>query len=521
MLQHALGRATRALAAYPSSCAVLSRRALSTGAADPTGGDAAWEAAWQAQVSTITGNQGSYEASAMQLREMTKSGVLRFTDLRDNPARFFWAHRALAERSPTLGPGFFIRFTVQYNLFAGTVLAVGGEAHLRALEEIQRKGQLGCFALTETLAGVNSGLVVGTKATWLPGEKAFVLESEGAGDRKNWISQGLVGDKAVVMADLHVAGRSHGPHAFLMDLRHEGTGEVVDGVVLEDMGVKTVGNDLDNARIAFDGVRLPHAAMLNRYADVNPDTGAYEERAKGIRTMEMIGQRLFSGRVAVAQAALAYRRKLFEMTRAYSDQKRCWSPAGNPVLSDIPQLRAIYAEADARADELESFVEACESKLNVCLTEEVLPSTELTDAIAVAKVRAVDESIELCFRLKQEVGSYALMAGSGFEQMDFLQCCKFAEGDSRILMLKMARDRLRDFQKNGPAAAAAGSGEGEDAQAEDALCEDIVAAIGGHLAENGGDKQAAFDAEWVNFYALAEMIMKRVTKEFLNKEEEE
>ena len=69
----------------------------------------------------------------------------------------------------------------------------------------------------------------------------------------------------------------------------------------------------------------------------------------------------------------------------------------------------------------------------MCLTEEVLPSTELTDAIAVAKVRAVDESIELCFRLKQEVGSYALMAGSGFEQMDFLQCCKFAEGDSRIL----------------------------------------------------------------------------------------
>ena len=42
------------------------------------------------------------------------------------------------------------------------------------------------------------------------------------------------------------------------------------------------------------------------------------------------------------------------------------------------------------------------------------------------------------------------MAGSGFEQMDFLQCCKFAEGDSRILMLKMARYRLRAFQKEGP-----------------------------------------------------------------------
>lgn len=36
--------------------------------------------------------------------------------------------------------------------------------------------------------------------------------------------------------------------------------------------------------------------------------------------------------------------------------------------------------------------------------------------------------------LMQEVGSFALMAGTGFERTDYLQCCKFAEGDSRILM---------------------------------------------------------------------------------------
>merc|ERR1719454_1016669 len=100
------------------------------------------------------------------------------------------------------------------------------------------------------------------------------------------------------------------------------------------------------------------------------------------------------------------------------------------------------------------------------------------DAIAVAKVKAVENSIDLCFKLKQEVGSFALMGGTGFEQMDFLQCCKFAEGDSRILMQKMARDRLRDFQKNGP--------NGADAQAaEDALCAEIVEALGMHMKETG------------------------------------
>jgi acyl-CoA oxidase len=58
-------------------------------------------------------------------------------------------------------------------------------------------------------------------------------------------------------------------------------------------------------------------------------------------------------------------------------------------------------------------------------------------------VKAVEESIEIAHRLQNEVGSYALMAGTGFDQKDFLTCCKFAEGDSRILMQKMSRDRLK------------------------------------------------------------------------------
>lgn len=34
------------------------------------------------------------------------------------------------------------------------------------------------------------------------------------------------------------------------------------------MGIKTVGNDLDNAWISFDDVELPRSALLARYAEV-------------------------------------------------------------------------------------------------------------------------------------------------------------------------------------------------------------------------------------------------------------
>ena len=60
-------------------------------------------------------------------------------------------------------------------------------------------------------------------------------------------------------------------------------------------------------------------------------------------------------------------------------------------------------------------------------------SLNLVEAIAVAKVKAVEESIALVHRLKNEVGSYALMAGTGTciyikrPQAYFIKKCK--EGD--------------------------------------------------------------------------------------------
>merc|ERR1719382_208260 len=116
-------------------------------------------------------------------------------------------------------------------------------------------------------------------------------------------------------------------------------------------------------------------------------------------------------------------------------------------LSTIPQLAHLFKEADSSLAHMEQFVGEVERRLADCLRTEKLPPLELVEAIAAAKVKAVELAIDLCWRLKQEVGSYALMTGCGFEQMDYLQCCKFAEGDSRILMQKMTRDRVKAFQK--------------------------------------------------------------------------
>jgi acyl-CoA oxidase len=54
-------------------------------------------------------------------------------------------------------------------------------------------------------------------------------------------------------------------HAFVVPIR-DADGNVMPGVRIEDCGDKIGLNGVDNGRIWFDGVRVPRASMLNRYA---------------------------------------------------------------------------------------------------------------------------------------------------------------------------------------------------------------------------------------------------------------
>jgi acyl-CoA oxidase len=452
-----------------------------------------------------------HDTSAQRMRDLVKSGLLRHTDLRDNPERFFEAHRIIAANTSAVGPGFWVRFTVHQNLCCGTILGLGNEEQVRALDEMQEAGQLGCFALTEKRAGVSSGLVVSTIAEYDQGTNSFLLNSPDVGAQKNWISQGLVADKTVVTADLRIQGKSYGPHAFVMNLR-EG-GRLVPGVEVFDMGLKTVGNDLDNAAIAFRNVVLPKSALLSRFADIDEATGEYTQKVKGLPVFHMIGQRLFTGRVAVAQAAMEFRRGLFARTKNFTDQKKCWSPYGDVTLSDIPHIKALYERAGQEADTLDAFLTECERQLCDCLRNDKLPSLDLVEAIACAKVKCVERSISSCHQLQQDVGSYALMAGTGFENIDFLTCCKFAEGDSRILMQKMSRDRMKRFTAND---ACPDNVANEDWVAENNVCANLQAKMMEVIKTDQVDKHTAWDRCWEDVYDLADIVMARTMKSFMS-----
>ena len=81
--------------------------------------EAAWESSFLQATENVSGSQSHWE-SAEALRTLVTTGILRHTDLRDRPARFFKAHRLLARHAVEHGPGFWIRCARAIPLYSGS-----------------------------------------------------------------------------------------------------------------------------------------------------------------------------------------------------------------------------------------------------------------------------------------------------------------------------------------------------------------------------------------------------------------
>ncbi|KAL1877312.1 hypothetical protein Plec18167_005002 [Paecilomyces lecythidis] len=154
------------------------------------------------------------------------------------------------------------------------------QAHWMPLIESWRI--IGAYAQTELGHGSNvRGIEL--EARWETDAKEFVLHSPTLTASKWWNgSLGRIANHAIVVAQLLLPSQgsprqyvSHGPHPFIVQIRDMKTHQPLDGVVIGDIGPKYGYVTMDNAYMLFHNFRVPHSAMLSRYASINPDTGIY------------------------------------------------------------------------------------------------------------------------------------------------------------------------------------------------------------------------------------------------------
>jgi len=384
-----------------------------------------------------------WEVCAGRLRLLLKQNYLRLEELGASEA-FFAAHRVLAKlRLGSLG----IRLTVQYNLFAGSIMGLGSERQVQWLHEVQQRGELGCFLLTEQSAGVLSGLVVETVAQWDQQLRVFVLNTP-AGEEggefppasKMWISQGLSAKWGICIARLMANGSDHGPHAFLLDMESE-------GVVRGDMGGKTTFNGLDNAFVRLDGLRLPADALLSKFCRMNKK-GDYEFEGDRPPTFLMVAQRLLSGRICISDAAISYFGTVLDDAEAYCAQRMVWVDQGQQMsLRALPYMQNMFLRFRSSHHMYRMFLLWLQAKYRQAIQQDCKLSREVVNLIAAAKIEAVEFCINALHLLRRNVGAYGLMQSGPFGSTnEILLCCRFAEGDSRILQQMLVRDLLRTYQ---------------------------------------------------------------------------
>lgn len=153
---------------------------------------------------------------------------------------------------------------------------------------------IGAYAQTELGHGSNVRGVE-AQARWDPQAKEFIIHSPTLTASKWWNgSMGRTATHAIVVAQLLLPqttspsldeGRepettyvNHGPHPFIVHIRHKKTHQPLDGIAIGDIGPKYGYTSMDNGYMLFDNHRVPHSAMLARYAKVDPDTGNFTKQ---------------------------------------------------------------------------------------------------------------------------------------------------------------------------------------------------------------------------------------------------
>jgi acyl-CoA oxidase len=347
-----------------------------------------------------------------------------------------------------------VKVGVQFGLFGGAILQLGTRHHHDTyLADLITGKVMGCFAMTETGHGSNVQ-ALGTVATYDVATQEFVIQTEGALANKDYIGNAAAhGEVAVVFAQLVVAGKSEGVHAFVVPIRDNGT--VCDGVRIEDDGPKMGLNGVDNGKIWFDGVRVPRTALLNRFADVTP-AGVYESEIENPnrRFFTMLGT-LVQGRVCVGGAGINAAKVALTIATKYALQRRQFQATSEDheeLLLDYGLHQRRLFPLLARTYALHFAQEVVAGQLHEVFSEaEETPNTEKTrrelEAMAAGTkalgtwhaTRTIQECREAC-------GGAGYLAVNRFAALKAdTDVFTTFEGDNHVLLQLVAKGLLTDY----------------------------------------------------------------------------
>lgn len=348
-----------------------------------------------------------------------------------------------------------VKFGVHAGLIQATIARLGTQRHRHWLSRTPTFERIGCFAMTETAHGSDvRGLE--TTATYLPESREFEISTPHRGARKDYIgSAACHGHFAVVFAQLLLAGKGHGVHAFLVEIRDE-AGQTRAGVEIEDCGPKAGLHGVDNGRLSFQRVRIPRENLLNRFAEVTAD-GRYETSIadESTRFFTMLSN-LLAGRLMVCAATWAGARSALAIAVHYALRRRQF---GDTLLLDFQAHQKRLLPRVAQAYAVEAALAGVRQEYLLTLQEGSPAGRGLETRIAALKAYCSWTALSAVQTCRECCGGAAYLAENrlGVIRADLDVFTTF-EGDNTVLGLLVARNLLAELKEetHGSRVAAAG-----------------------------------------------------------------
>ncbi len=340
-----------------------------------------------------------------------------------------------------------VKFGVQFGLFGGSINLLGSDRHRdKYLRQVGTLELPGCYAMTEAGHGSNVR-DIGTVARFDAGSDEFVIHTPNGRARKVYIGNAaLHGRMATVFAQLEIGDVGFGVHAFLVPIRDE-SGEVCEGVRIQDSGEKQGLNGIDNGTIWFDQVRIPRDNLLDRFATVDKDGNYTSPIVSDSKRFFAMLSTLVGGRISVAAVALSAAKSGLTIAIRYGARRRQFGPPGAPetLLLDyrthqrrlMPPLATAYALDFAIKHLVRSFLAHRENR-----------SREVETLAAALKAYATWNTVRTLQVCREACGGAGYMAVNRFASLKAdTDVFTTFEGDNTVLMQLVAKALLGEFRE--------------------------------------------------------------------------
>ena len=147
-----------------------------------------------------------------RLKVISENKLFSIFDFDNDPVNLFTCHEQLAY----IEGGMATKFTVQFNLFGGSLTALHTDRQLPFMNQVDSLTNMGCFCFTELGYG-NNAPKMETTAIFDQASQTFTIETPTVASQKYWITNGAChANWAIVFAQTIVKGKNEGVNAFLV-----------------------------------------------------------------------------------------------------------------------------------------------------------------------------------------------------------------------------------------------------------------------------------------------------------------